>query len=181
MASFRSAHPPVGSRCCEGLRRPSFLPLSIRHLQRPRFREESGTLLPRKRFRRPRIHRKEFDRPTRTSGAMTAPSSVLRPFPRRQSQPFCGLCVAPGPGYVWVDGYLPGSWNFPPRPRAVWIGSIYRPEHEHSLYSGSLALRFGFAALASGVQSLRCMSRVANYCKARKCSYSLVDAIKFVT
>lgn len=37
---------------------------------------------------------------------------------------------APGPGYVWVDGYydwrgryvwVPGSWMRPPRPRAVWV------------------------------------------------------------
>jgi hypothetical protein len=38
--------------------------------------------------------------------------------------------VAPGPGYVWVDGYwnwrnnwvwVPGSWVRPPRHRAVWV------------------------------------------------------------
>lgn len=37
---------------------------------------------------------------------------------------------APGPGYVWVDGYydwggsryvwVPGAWRRPPRPRAYW-------------------------------------------------------------
>ncbi|HEV1284637.1 MAG TPA: YXWGXW repeat-containing protein [Bryobacteraceae bacterium] len=39
--------------------------------------------------------------------------------------------VAPGPGYVWVNGYwgwrgnahvwMAGSWMRPPRPRAVWV------------------------------------------------------------
>ncbi len=52
--------------------------------------------------------------------------------------------VAPGPAYVWVDGYwdwvggrwvwVPGRWMLQPRPRAVWIGPIYRPEHEHIRY-----------------------------------------------
>jgi hypothetical protein len=39
--------------------------------------------------------------------------------------------VAPGPGYVWVQGYhrwdggryvwVPGRWELPPRARAVWV------------------------------------------------------------
>src|ERR1700728_410863 len=39
--------------------------------------------------------------------------------------------VAPGPGYVWVDGYwnwanggwvwVPGRWELPPRGRGVWV------------------------------------------------------------
>jgi hypothetical protein len=39
--------------------------------------------------------------------------------------------VAPGPGYIWADGYwesrgggwywAPGQWLRPPRPRAVWV------------------------------------------------------------
>lgn len=39
--------------------------------------------------------------------------------------------VAPGPGYVWVNGYwgwggrayawTPGRWARPPRPHAVWV------------------------------------------------------------
>lgn len=39
--------------------------------------------------------------------------------------------VAPGPGYVWVDGYwnwvnggwvwVPGRWVLPPRGRGVWV------------------------------------------------------------
>jgi hypothetical protein len=38
--------------------------------------------------------------------------------------------VAPGPGYVWIDGFydlrgsawvwVPGTWRRPPYPRAVW-------------------------------------------------------------
>jgi len=44
---------------------------------------------------------------------------------------------APGPGYVWTDGYwnysgrnwawVGGRWQRPPRPRAVWV----RPEWRH--------------------------------------------------
>ncbi len=40
--------------------------------------------------------------------------------------------VAPGPGFVWVEGYhayqgggyvwVPGRWVLPPRPRARWFG-----------------------------------------------------------
>ena len=39
--------------------------------------------------------------------------------------------IAPGPGYVWVEGYhrwtgreyvwVPGRWDRAPRPRAVWV------------------------------------------------------------
>jgi|SRR5579862_2292813 len=39
--------------------------------------------------------------------------------------------AAPGPGYVWIEGYqrwdgrayvwTPGRWERPPRPRAVWV------------------------------------------------------------
>ncbi len=39
--------------------------------------------------------------------------------------------VAPGPGYVWIDGYqrwdgsryswVAGRWSLPPRPRARWV------------------------------------------------------------
>jgi hypothetical protein len=37
---------------------------------------------------------------------------------------------APGPGYVWIDGFwdwrghyvwVPGYWGRPPHPRAVWV------------------------------------------------------------
>src|ERR1700758_5025984 len=44
--------------------------------------------------------------------------------------------VAPGPGFVWVEGcheyrggryvWVPGGWVRPPRPRAVWIPARYR-------------------------------------------------------
>jgi hypothetical protein len=56
--------------------------------------------------------------------------------------------AAPGPGYVWIEGYwdwrggsrcwVPGRWVLPPRPRAVWApghyaagrrGSVWRPGH----------------------------------------------------
>ena len=44
---------------------------------------------------------------------------------------------APGPGYVWVDGFYdlrgsrwawaPGYWVRPPRPRAVWSRPYWEP------------------------------------------------------
>jgi hypothetical protein len=44
---------------------------------------------------------------------------------------------APGPGYVWVNGYsdwrggrwvtVRGSWVRPPRRHAVWVAPSYRP------------------------------------------------------
>jgi len=44
--------------------------------------------------------------------------------------------VAPGPGYVWVNGYydwrggnwfwVRGAWMRPPHPRAVWVAPGYR-------------------------------------------------------
>ena len=46
--------------------------------------------------------------------------------------------VAPGPGFVWVEGYhswnggayvwVPGRWMRRPRPAAVWVAPHYRPE-----------------------------------------------------
>ncbi|MGC9952503.1 MAG: YXWGXW repeat-containing protein [Bryobacteraceae bacterium] len=45
--------------------------------------------------------------------------------------------VAPGPGFVWTDGYwawrggswawAPGAWLRPPRPGAVWMAPRYVP------------------------------------------------------
>ncbi len=45
--------------------------------------------------------------------------------------------VAPGPRYVWVDGYhrwsgsrydwVAGRWAMPPRPRAVWVPGRWVP------------------------------------------------------
>jgi hypothetical protein len=45
--------------------------------------------------------------------------------------------IAPGPGYVWTDGYydlrdgnwiwIDGRWVRPPRPRAVWIRPYWEP------------------------------------------------------
>ena len=44
---------------------------------------------------------------------------------------------APGPGYVWMDGFwdwrganwywMPGRWVVPPRPRAVWVPGYWSP------------------------------------------------------
>ena len=45
--------------------------------------------------------------------------------------------VAPGPGYVWTDGFwdlrggrwawVNGRWMRPPRPRAVWVAPYWAP------------------------------------------------------
>jgi hypothetical protein len=44
--------------------------------------------------------------------------------------------VAPGPGFVWIEGYhrwdggryvwVPGAWVRPPRPHARWVAPRYR-------------------------------------------------------
>ncbi|MGO9097259.1 MAG: hypothetical protein ACLQGV_18815 [Bryobacteraceae bacterium] len=48
---------------------------------------------------------------------------------------------APGPGYVWIDGFYdlrgsawvwrPGYWVRPPHPHAVWVRAYWEP-HGHS-------------------------------------------------
>jgi len=54
---------------------------------------------------------------------------------------------APGPGYVWVDGFYdlrgsrwvwtPGYWVRPPRPRAVWVRPHWEPHgHGYRFHSG---------------------------------------------
>jgi len=45
--------------------------------------------------------------------------------------------VAPGPGYVWMEGFwdwrggnwhwMPGRWAVPPRPHAVWVPGYWEP------------------------------------------------------
>jgi hypothetical protein len=52
--------------------------------------------------------------------------------------------VAPGPGYVWTEGYwdlhgsrwvwAPGRWLRPPRAHTVWVGSEWRREGSHWRY-----------------------------------------------
>ncbi|HTS60570.1 MAG TPA: YXWGXW repeat-containing protein [Candidatus Acidoferrales bacterium] len=47
--------------------------------------------------------------------------------------------TAPGPGYVWADGYwdrrggqwawVQGTWQRPPHPHAVWVAPAWRQEH----------------------------------------------------
>ena len=50
---------------------------------------------------------------------------------------------APGPGYVWIDGFwdwrarsyawAPGYWSRPPRPHAIWVPG--RADYNHGRYS----------------------------------------------
>jgi hypothetical protein len=45
--------------------------------------------------------------------------------------------IAPGPGYVWIDGFydlrgtawvwMPGYWARPPRPGAAWVRPYWEP------------------------------------------------------
>ena len=51
---------------------------------------------------------------------------------------FGAVGVAPGPGFVWIDGYhgwrggryewVQGRWVRPPRPGARWVRPEWRPE-----------------------------------------------------
>ena len=70
-----------------------------------------------------------------TAGLASAQGVVIRvapPAPVRVGV----VGVAPGPGFVWVEGYhawqggayawVPGRWVRPPRPRAFWVRPHYR-------------------------------------------------------
>lgn len=49
--------------------------------------------------------------------------------------------VAPGPRYIWADGYwdwrgnrwrwVPGRWVVPPRHRTVWVPGHWTPDGRH--------------------------------------------------
>ena len=65
---------------------------------------------------------------------------VAGPPPPPQAVGIVGY--APGPGYVWIDGFwdwrgryvwVPGYWGRRPHPRAVWVPG--RPHYEHGRYS----------------------------------------------
>lgn len=63
--------------------------------------------------------------------------AVRTPPPMPRPLAFGVVGVAPGPGYVWVNGYhdwrvnryvwVPGAWLRPPRPRAVWVPGRFVP------------------------------------------------------
>ena len=52
--------------------------------------------------------------------------------------------AAPGPRYIWIDGYhtwngtayvwTPGRWDLPPRHRAHWIPGHWRRHTRHGWY-----------------------------------------------
>lgn len=73
-----------------------------------------------------------------TAGMASAQGVVIRVGPPRPVH--VGVIgVAPGPGFVWIEGYhewrggayvwIPGRWERPPRPHAVWIAPRYRHVH----------------------------------------------------
>lgn len=88
-----------------------------------------------------------------TLGALTACAggyayyNVPGPPPPPRAYGYGVVGVAPGPGYVWVDGYhdwrggswywVRGSWVRPPRRHAVWVAPSYRPYGRgYRYYSG---------------------------------------------
>ena len=69
------------------------------------------------------------------AGLASAQEVIIRTAPPRPVH--VGVVgVAPGPGFVWVEGYhawrggayvwVPGRWARPPRPGVVWVAPRYR-------------------------------------------------------
>jgi len=65
-----------------------------------------------------------------TAGPVQQPAVVVQPPPVRVEV----VPGAPGPGYVWVNGYwnwngawvwVPGRYVFPPRPHLVWVPGVW--------------------------------------------------------
>jgi hypothetical protein len=77
--------------------------------------------------------------------ATAAPPSVVVAGPP-PAPPVETIAVAPGPGYVWVNGewvwnggwyWAAGYWMFPPYPGAVWVGGYWgRGPHGWVRYGG---------------------------------------------
>ncbi len=86
------------------------------------------------------------------SSALTACASqayVAYQVPPPPSAPYAVGAVgyAPGPGFVWVDGFwdlrggrwawAPGEWRRPPRAHAVWVRSYWEPRgHSYRFHRG---------------------------------------------
>ena len=70
-------------------------------------------------------------------GSLHAEEVIVRVHPPREVVETRG--ARPGPGYVWIGGYhqwggtayawVPGRWELPPRPHAVWVR--HRWVHRH--------------------------------------------------
>jgi outer membrane lipoprotein SlyB len=85
--------------------------------------------------------------PASIGGSSAAPRTatvvVAQPPP---PPPVETIVIAPGPGYVWIDGewawngrwiWLAGHWGYPPQPRAVWVrGYWYQGPHGWSRAAG---------------------------------------------
>lgn len=64
-----------------------------------------------------------------TANSSSATTTVVETAP--PPAPVETVVVAPGPGYVWVDGdwewsgvtwvWAPGRWSYPPHPNTIWI------------------------------------------------------------
>jgi hypothetical protein len=72
-----------------------------------------------------------------TSAACASPRYVAWRVPPPPVARRVVVGTAPGPGYVWTDGYydlrgrrwvwIPGRWVRPPRARAVWAPGYWAP------------------------------------------------------
>lgn len=73
---------------------------------------------------------------TATAAPQTSSMYIAQAPPPQPAEP---VVVAPGPGYVWIDGewiwngrwvWIGGHWGYPPYPHAVWVrGYWYRGPH----------------------------------------------------
>jgi hypothetical protein len=85
------------------------------------------------------------------AGAVTACSGrnvvAVRTAPRMPRPVSVGVMgVAPGPGYVWINGYqdwrgnryvwVPGRWVRPPRANAVWVPGRFTTRGRSQVWVG---------------------------------------------
>ena len=81
-------------------------------------------------------------------GLMTACAERRYEVPGPPPPPRAGMMgYAPGPGFVWCDGYwdlrggrwfwVNGRWDRPPRARAMWVPGRWEPRgHGYKFYRG---------------------------------------------
>ena len=86
-----------------------------------------------------------------TFGAFLSACAVQGAYVVRYGPPaprYAVVGVAPGPGFVWTDGFwdwrggsyvwVSGRWTRPPRPRAVWVPGnwVERPHRGWEFHRG---------------------------------------------